>query len=160
MQSDLQPSLAESLCEVWAVLHKGVHFHVLDSELHYLTAMAMAADDDTVSQLLLKKLKIARPAPGAGLPPGTVRMNSYVEFTRGRPSERRFCQLVHPSSGPLPSYAMSITSLEGAGLIGLTSGQSILWPNIEGKLRDLHVIHVGDRPRTDSLSGSAPMSGS
>lgn len=154
LSSNLQPSLAESLCEVWAVLHKGVDFHVLDSELHYLTSMAMTADDDTVSHLLLKKLRIARPAPGGTLPPGTVTMNSYVEFTFGAATDRHFCQLVHPSTAHMPSYGMSITSLAGAGLIGLSSGQGILWPNEEGRLRDLHVVHAENCPGLDSWLGA------
>lgn len=152
----LQSALAESLCEVWAVLHKDADFHVLDSELHYLTSMAVTADDDTISQLLLKKLRIARPAQGERLPRGTVTMNSYIEFSFGESTNRRFCQLVHPSTAPLPAYGTSITSLVGAGLIALSAGQSILWPNEEGKLRDLHVIHAETCPGMEGWLNRSP----
>src|SRR5687768_5825961 len=147
MLSALQPSLAESLCEVWAVLHKDASFRILDSELHYLTSMALGAED-AISHLLLKKLRLAETIAGPD-PAGTVTMNSYVEFTFGC-EDKRFAQVVHPSTAQIPPYGLSITSLEGAGLIGLVSGQVILWPDDEGRLHDLHVVRTENCPGPDS----------
>lgn len=140
----LQPALAESLCEVWAVLHKDSRFRIPATQIHYLTAMALMADDDIVSHLLLKKLRLARPFGGDEPPPRTVVMNSFVEF-RHDGDEKRFCQLVHPSEHR-PSYGLGITSLEGAGLIGLEAGQTILWPNRDGRLAELHIVHSENCP--------------
>jgi regulator of nucleoside diphosphate kinase len=79
----------------------------------------------------------------------TVVMNSFVEYSvDGGP--KRFCQLVHPS--PLtPSYGLSVATLEGAGLIGMRSGQTMLWPNLQGSLRDLQVLKVERSPRRSPL---------
>jgi regulator of nucleoside diphosphate kinase len=155
MLSMLQPSLAESLCEVWAILHKDTEFRIPESEIHYLTSMGLGSDDDIVSHLLLKKVRLARriePDPGQ---PETVGMNSFVEY-RYDGDKERFCQLVHPSAH-IPSYGLSITSLEGAGLIGLSKGQTILWPNHEGKLLELHVLHVENCPGLGEWLGAPPL---
>jgi regulator of nucleoside diphosphate kinase len=140
-----QSLTAESLPELWAALHRTTALVVLDCEVHYLTATALAADDDLVAQLLLKKLRIARTKSADDLPADIVRMNSFVEFAHGGGS-KRFCQLVHPSASATPSYGLSVTSLAGAGLIGLRAGQSILWPNAESHLSDLKIVHVENCP--------------
>lgn len=146
MLAALQSSTAESLTELWAALHKTVRITVHDSEVHYLTAMALAADDDLVAHMLLKKLRIAERAMGDDADRGIVRMNSYVEFSHGGEG-KRFCQLVHPSAPDMPSYGLGVTSLTGAGLIGLSAGQSILWPGgADGELSDLNVVHVENCP--------------
>src|SRR3546814_7904533 len=90
--------------------------------------MALAADDDLIAHLLLKKLRIATRATGDDAGRDIVRMNSYVEFSHAD-GGKRFCQLVHPSAPDMPTYGLGVTSLAGAGLIGLRSGQAILWPD-------------------------------
>jgi regulator of nucleoside diphosphate kinase len=101
-------------------------------------------DDDLVSALLVKKLKHAAIQPSSKLPPGVVGMRSFLEFVFDG-STRTFAQLAHPSS-LCPDYGISVTSLMGAGLIGLRAGQMILWPNSQGTLCDLHVVHVENCP--------------
>ncbi|MFC7499020.1 hypothetical protein ACFQRC_07270 [Enterovirga sp. GCM10030262] len=141
MLAALQPRTAENLTDLWAALQRTALIVVHDCEVHYLTAMALAADDDLAAHLLLKKLRIAHKATGSDFDRGIARMNSYVEFSHGDADER-FCQIVHPSAPNRPSYGMGVTSLVGAGLIGLRSGQSILWPGEDGLLSNLHVVHV------------------
>lgn len=145
MLAALQPSMAESLTELWAALHKTALITVHDCEVHYLTAMALAVDEDLVAQLLLKKLRIATRATGDDAGHGIVRMNSYVEFSHGD-GGKRFCQLVHPSAPDMPTYGLGVTSLAGAGLIGLRSGQAILWPDADGLLSELSIVHVENCP--------------
>lgn len=143
MLAALQPSMTESLTLLWATLHKAAPIAVHDCEVHYLTAMALAADDDRVAHLLLKKLKLARRATDED--GGIVRMNSYVAFRHGG-GEERFCQIVHPSAPDMPAYGLAITSLAGAGLIGLSAGQSILWPGEDDCLGELTVVQVENCP--------------
>ena len=145
MLAALQPSVAESLTDLWAALHKRVPITVYDCEVHYLTAMALAADDDLVAHLLLKKLRIAARAAGDDCDRGLVRMNSYVEFSHGG-GGKRFCQLVHPSAPDMPAHGIGVTNLAGAGLIGLRSGQAILWPDVDGTLSELSILHVENCP--------------
>jgi regulator of nucleoside diphosphate kinase len=144
----LQPSMAEHLSELWAALHRQAPIMVADCEVHYLTSIAVALDDDLLSQLLLKKLRLATICGAASLPANVVRMNSYLEFAFDG-DEPRFCQLLHPSSASIPQYGLSIASLAGAGLIGLQSGQRILWPGEDGKMHDLMVAEVANCPGLD-----------
>ena len=149
MQAMREPALAENLSGIWSALHPGVELTISDDEVHYLRSMALGSDDDLVSHLLLKKLQIARTVAASALDEGIVVMNSFVEYSVDR-GPKRFCQLVHPS--PLtPSYGLSVATLEGAGVIGMRSGQTILWPNLQGSLRDLQVLQVERSPRRSPL---------
>ena len=144
MQATHQPTLAESLSGIWSALHSGVELTISEDEVHYLRTMALGSDDDLVSHLLLKKLRLASIVAASGIDKHIVAMNSFVEYAVDG-GAKRTCQLVHPS--PLtPSYGLSVATLEGAGLIGLRSGQTILWPDLLGGLRDLHVLQVERSP--------------
>ena len=142
MQALLRHRLAEGVCGIWSALHKDVELAIGEAEVHYLRALAVTIDDDTTSCLLLRKLRLARIAPAAEIARDTVMMNSFLEFTfDGQP--KRFGQLVHPWVNA-PAYGISITTLLGAGLIGLRAGQTILWPDESGSLFDLKVLAVAD----------------
>ena len=149
MQAAHQPSLAESLSGIWSALHPGVDLTISEDEVHYLRTMALGSDDDIVSQLLLKKLQIARTVAASAVDEHIVLMNSFVEYSIDD-GPKRLCQLVHPSS-LAPICGLSVAALEGAGLIGMRSGQTILWPNLSGSLRDLRVLKVEPAPRRARL---------
>lgn len=135
---------AESLSGIWSALHKTTPLIILESEVHYIRMLAVAAEDDLVSHLLLKKLRLAAIADPAFAPPRLVAMNSFLEYSfDGGP--QRFAQLLHPSA-VAAGYGLAVTSLIGAGLIGLAAGQTILWPDEKGTLCDLHVQHVENCP--------------
>lgn len=130
-----------SLADEWASLHWQARFAVHDCELHYLSATALAASDELIAHLLLKKLKLATKLGNEPAAP-VVRMNSFVEFKLGSDTPRRG-RLVHPSA-PVPRpLGISICSLIGAGLVGLREGQSILWPDEAGGFRPLSIIRIG-----------------
>lgn len=138
-------TLAENLSGIWSALHRGVALTISEDEVHYLRSVALACDDDLVSHLLLRKLQVADIVAESALDADIVAMNSFVEYAvDGGPG--RFGRLVHPSS-LAPSYGLSVASLEGAGLIGMRSGQTILWPNLLGSLRGLQVLKVERHPR-------------
>jgi regulator of nucleoside diphosphate kinase len=144
--------LAESLSAVWSALHRGTELMIQEKEVHLLKLLALAADDEFVSHLLLRKLRIARIASEAAVPNSLVSMNSFCEFSLGG-GRVRFCQLVRPSPYA-PNYGLSILSLSGAGLLGLRAGQTILWPNEAGELRDLHVARVENCPGLSEWLGA------
>ena len=136
---NLQPDPA-CLADEWASLHRMAGFTVYDCELHYLSATALSAVDDLVAHLLLKKLKLAtKLSDDSGV--RAVRMNSVVEFDEGD-NKPRTGRLIHPSA-PVPSpHGIGISSLVGAGLVGLTEGQSILWPDQAGTFRPLNIVRI------------------
>ena len=142
---------AEIYCSAWAQMNAEVEFAIREDESFYLKSIALSSDDDVAALLLLKKLKLAK-SPKDG-DPAAVGMNSYVEFRFGS-GDRRFCQLVHPTACN-SSFAVSIGSRLGAGLIGLRAGQVLLWPDEEGSPRELHVIMVrnaGGSARAEPIS--------
>jgi hypothetical protein len=145
-------SPAEIYCSAWAKMNEGVRFSVREDEVFYLTTMAMSIDDDLTSLLLLKKIKLAEKLAGADDEPDVVGMNSYVEFRFGA-GNRRFCQLVHPSMCS-SSFALSIGSRLGAGVVGLTAGAELLWPDEDGSPRELHVIAVNNGRRLHARPSS------
>ncbi len=147
--------LAESLSAVWSALHRDTEFIIPEDHIHYLKMLALTANDELISHLLLRKLRVARIARGPRIPDSLATLNSFCEFSfeGGR---KRFCQLVHPSPHA-PNYGLSILSLTGAGLIGLRACQSILWPNEAGELRDLHVARVENCPGISDWLRDMPM---
>lgn len=148
-----QPLPCETLSAIWAQLHAGERFAVRRADSHYLRALAVSLDDDVASLLLLKKLKLARELNAAALPRGLVVLNSFVEFTFSG-GDRQVCQLVHSSAGR-GSFWVGADSRLGTGLIGLRSGQAILWPDEQESLKELHVARVENCPGMgDWLRGS------
>jgi len=137
---------AEIYCSAWAQMNAGAEFAIREDESFYLKGIALSSDDDIAALLLLKKLKLAR-TPKDG-DPAAVGMNSYVEFRFGS-GERRFCQLMHPTACN-SSFAISIGSRLGAGLVGLRAGQVLLWPDEDGSPGELHVIAVSTAGPADS----------
>ena len=140
---------SEQLSARWARLHRHVAFAFSASEAHYLRTAALALDDDLLALLLLKKLRIAAERQPSALH-GVVTMNSLVRFSFG--GDSGVGRLVHPSScGP---GSLSIVSQVGAGLAGMRTGQTILWPDGQGELRPLSVDAVErmPAPKTRTLS--------
>jgi regulator of nucleoside diphosphate kinase len=136
---------AEIYCSAWGKVNKHVDFAIRQDELFYLRTIALSLDDDLASLLLLKKLKLARKFAAAEDEPQVVGMNSYVELRFGE-GNRRFCQLLHPTMCA-SSFALSISSRLGAGVVGLRAGEVLLWPDEDGSPRDLHVIAVNNTGR-------------
>lgn len=135
-----QRTPAEIYSSAWAKMNVGMEFAVRDCDAFYLSMIASTIDDDLASLLLLKKLKMARKLSDPVGSSEHVGMNSYVEFRFGAGS-RSFRQLLHPSVCGA-SFALSIASRLGAGVVGLRAGQVLLWPDEEGCLRELHVTAV------------------
>ena len=135
-----QPLPPETLSALWFKLHSEERFGVRASEAHYLRTLAVSLDDDLTSLLLLKKLKLANEYLPSQLPSDIVAFNSVVEFRTGR-GPTRIGQLIYPSSCR-PKLAIDVNSRLGLGLLGLCSGQAILWPDEDEILRELEVLRV------------------
>lgn len=131
---------AEIYSSAWAGTNAGVSFALRRDRLHYLRSIALSMDDDLASLLLLKKLKLAEKLDEAAPLPDLVELNSYVEFRFGD-GPRKFCRLTHPSVCA-SSFDLSIASRLGAGVIGMRTGDVVLWPDDDGTPRELHVIAV------------------
>ena len=69
-------------------------------------------------------------------------MNATVEFVDEASGADRTVELVYPKEADISAGRISILTPIGAGLIGLRAGQSIHWPDRDGKERWLRIISV------------------
>jgi regulator of nucleoside diphosphate kinase len=71
-----------------------------------------------------------------------VALGSRVEFRDAATGEARTVELVLPGEADIAAGRVSVLSLVGAGLFGLSEGQAIDWPTQDGRLRRLEVLRV------------------
>lgn len=94
-----------------------------------------------VAALLQHELDRARVA--SDLPAGVVGLGRWVRYADDRhPEDVRRVQLVLPADADIDAGRISILSHVGAGLIGLSEGESVEWPDPSGGRRRLTVIAV------------------
>ena len=103
-----------------------------------------------VAGLLLEELDRADVRPDAEVRPDIVRMGSTVEFIDEAHGERRTVRLVYPGEADIAEGRVSVLTPVGAGLIGLASGQVIVWPDREGRERRLRGLRVGPPPDAEA----------
>jgi len=91
---------------------------------------------------LREELERAQVRPDHLVPPSVVAMNSTVDFLDDAHGAARTVQLVYPGEADIALGKVSVLSPVGAGLLGLKAGQSIQWPDRDGRLRALRVLKV------------------
>ena len=104
---------------------------MLDSEAEQLAGLALsvARRFPAVSALLLRETERARLHSAAAISPDTVTMGATVEFLDDSNGAQRTVTLVYPAEADIAQGRISILTPVGAALIGLRTGQSILWPD-------------------------------
>ncbi len=133
---------------------------VLSAEDHArLVALAevMVRRSPLVARLLLEEADRAEVVPAGHLPPDVVALGSRVEFRDAATGETRWVQLVLPGEADIDQGRISVLSLVGAGLVGLTAGDSIDWPTQDGRLRRLTVLRVENGDRDPAEAGAAAL---
>jgi regulator of nucleoside diphosphate kinase len=95
-----------------------------------------------VARLLLEEAERAEVVPAGEVPADVVGVGSWVEFRDAVTGEARRVQVVLPGEADIETGRISVLSLVGAGLMGMTRGQSIDWPTQDGRLRRLTVLRV------------------
>ena len=71
-----------------------------------------------------------------------IGMQSVVEFVDSAHDLRQTVTLVYPTEADITEGRISILTPVGAGLIGLAAGQSINWPDRDGRERVLQILSV------------------
>lgn len=122
-----------------------------EEERRKLTIIAMTEVGHSAenSDYLLFELDRATVVPDAQLPPDVVRLGSIVRF-RNHDGSERTDELVVPSEANEDEHKLSVTSEEGAALLGLRPGQTISWLSRFGGSRRLKVLRVST-PFTGSI---------
>lgn len=124
--------------------------HMIEEEAEMLSDLALGLEDrqSQVSELLIRETSRAALHSKADMPTGVVTMGSLVEFVDEGTGVRRTVQLVYPPEADIAAGRISILTPVGAGLIGLRQGQSILWPDRDGRERQLVILRVQQQGRS------------
>ena len=105
--------------------------------------------DPRALELLEGELARAKVVDSSEIPPNVVTMNSVVSFEdleTGQPSE---VTLVYPSASSGTGGKVSILAPIGSALLGLSVGDSIVWPVPGGRSRRLRVTAVHYQPEAE-----------
>ncbi len=118
--------------------------HMIDSEADALTNLALSAQGrmPEVSEQLLEEIARAAIHPAGKISADVVTMHATVEFIDEASGADRTIELVYPREADISAGRVSILTPVGAGLIGLRTGQSILWPDRDGRERKLTIVKV------------------
>lgn len=123
---------------------KSPPIQMIDREADRLTQLALSKEDDLpqVCGLLLREINRATVRTAARFPTNVVTMQSRVAFVDAGTGAERVVELVYPGEADISAGRISILTPVGAGLIGLSEGQSILWPDRDGHERKLTIVKV------------------
>lgn len=118
--------------------------HMIDTEADRLTELALHKQHELnrIYELLLGEIDRAAICSRAKMPTNVVTMGSVVTFTDEKSGTQRTVELVYPAYADIAAGRVSILTPVGAGLIGLRTGQSILWPDRNGEEHRLTIIDV------------------
>lgn len=125
--------------------------HLLDSESDLLGDLALRTEHraPVVAAMLLAEIDRAEIHSADTLPADVVTLGSHVEFIDDGSHSRRSVQIVLPAEADIEAGRVSVMTPVGAGLIGLSAGQSIEWPDLEGRSRSIKILTVR-QPARDS----------
>ena len=118
--------------------------HMIDTEAERLAELALNVETamPQVSELLLRETNRAQLHRAALIPADVVTMGAEVEFRDAGSGVTRTVTLAWPQDADIGAGRISILTPIGAGLIGLREGQQILWPDRDGRERDLVIVRV------------------
>jgi regulator of nucleoside diphosphate kinase len=95
-----------------------------------------------VAAMLLEEIERAELHEADTLPETAVTIGSEVDFVDEKTSQLRIAQLVMPAMANIAEGRISILTPMGAALYGLTAGQSIDWPDLDGHERRIRILRV------------------
>lgn len=110
-----------------------------------MLADAIAERDAVLADDLAGELERARVIADDKIAQGVIRMGSRVRFKDEKGLERSVT-LVFPPEADIAQGKLSILTPVGTALIGLSSGQSILWTARNDRRHELTVLEVDAGP--------------
>ena len=113
-----------------------IHISETDYALIASQAMRLEATAPQVAEMLLDEIDRAQVHSRDELPGDVATLGSVVTFVDESTGVRRCVQIVLPADADIERGSLSIVSQVGAGLIGLSAGQSIDWPCPDGRPAD------------------------
>jgi regulator of nucleoside diphosphate kinase len=124
---------------------------MIDSEADALTELTLQQQRDSLSfyELLLDEIDRATICERGAIASDVVTMGSSVTFRDEKSGAERTVRLVYPAEADIAAGRMSILTPVAAGLIGLSVGQSINWPDRGGVEHRLTIVAVEQPVRPD-----------
>ena len=118
--------------------------HLLASESDMVANLALQIEhrSPVVTAMLLEEIERAELHDPQTLPETAVTIGSNVDFVDEKTSQLRKVQLVLPADANIAHGRISILTPMGAALYGLTAGQTIDWPDLEGRERRIRIVRV------------------
>ena len=122
---------------------------LIGTEAERLTDIALNASGPAkqAGELLLDEIARASICRADQAPGDIITMHSMIEFEDAASGASRTVQLVYPGEADISKGRISILTPVGAGLIGLSAGDVILWPDRDGRERPLAILKVTQPPR-------------
>ncbi|HEY9552332.1 nucleoside diphosphate kinase regulator [Allosphingosinicella sp.] len=123
--------------------------HLLDTDSDLLGDLALRAEHrfPVVAAMLLAEIERAEIHDADTLPEDAITLGSEIEYLDEASDTRRTVRLVLPAEADIEAGRISVLTPMGAGLIGLSTGQTIEWPDLEGRERRIKILAVR-RPQT------------
>lgn len=117
---------------------------MIDIEADRLTELALLQQHELnrIYEMLLGEIDRAKICSAEAMPGDVVTMGAHVTFRDEKTGTERTVELVYPGEADIDAGRVSILTPVGAGLIGLRTGQSILWPDRGGVEHRLTIVDV------------------
>jgi regulator of nucleoside diphosphate kinase len=124
--------------------HARPPIHLLAAESDMVATLALQAEhrQPVVAAMLLEEIERAELHEPETLPDTAVTLGSQVDFVDERTSQVRGVELVLPATANIAEGRISILTPMGAALYGLTAGQAIDWPDLDGHERRIRILRV------------------
>jgi regulator of nucleoside diphosphate kinase len=118
--------------------------HLLAAESDMVATLALQAEhrQPVVAAMLLGEIERAGLHEPGTLPGTAVTLGSEIAFVDERTHQLRTVELVLPAMANIAEGRISILTPMGAALYGLTAGQSIDWPDLDGHERRIRIVRV------------------
>ena len=118
--------------------------HMLAAESDMVASLALQVEhrSPVIASMLLEEIERAELHDPDTLPDTAVTLGSEVDFVDERSGLVRKVELVLPASANIAQGRISILTPMGAALYGLTAGQSIDWPDLDGHERRIRILRV------------------
>jgi len=118
--------------------------HLLASESDIVGNLALQSEhrQPVIAAMLFAEIERAELHGPETLPSGVVTLGSEVDFIDEKSHQLRTVRLVLPAAANIALGQISILTPMGAGLYGLSIGQSIDWPDLDGRDRQIRILAV------------------
>lgn len=132
-------------------IRQAPRIRISQSDYERLSALAGAIADRNPQAYdgLLVELERAQIIPNNSVSSETVRMGSTVTFDTNS-GDRKTVTLVFPADADISEGRVSILTPIGTALIGLSTGQAIMWADRNGRKHELRVVAVDQPDRQQS----------